>query len=124
MKNFITFLIWFISTAVFFVISSWNPSEKVFFYVFLAYIIIVNVTGLYLMLIDKLKAMDGYQRIPEKILFRVTAIGGGIGTNIGMKLFRHKTKHQNFVFLLPTMTIVQYLFVFSIFSEFYFANVS
>ena len=69
------------------------------------------------MWLDKRKAIKGSWRIPEKTLFIITAIGGGIGTIAGMYTFRHKTKKLNFVIGLPLITILEiilmiyYLFI-------------
>ncbi len=69
------------------------------------------------MWLDKRKAINGSWRIPEKTLFIITAIGGGIGTIAGMYTFRHKTKKLNFVIGLPLITILEiilmiyYLFI-------------
>ena len=71
------------------------------------YIIIINIIGFLIMLIDKKKAIKGSYRIPEKTLFLITAIGGGIGTTLGMYVFRHKTKKLNFVIGMPLITILE-----------------
>ena len=51
------------------------------------YFIIINIIGFLIMYIDKQKAKKGKWRIPEKTLFIITALGGGIGTiaNYGVK---------------------------------------
>lgn len=61
------------------------------------YFIIINLIGFFIMWIDKRKAIKGSWRIPEKTLFLITALGGGIGTIAGMYVFRHKTQKLNFV---------------------------
>ena len=48
------------------------------------YFIIINIIGFLIMFIDKQKAKKGKWRIPEKTLFIITALGGGIGTIAGM----------------------------------------
>ena len=55
------------------------------------YLISINIIGFLIMWIDKRKAIKGSWRIPEKTLFIITVIGGGIGTIAGMYTFRHKT---------------------------------
>lgn len=57
------------------------------------------------MLIDKQKAKRGAWRIPEKSLFIITLLGGGIGTIAGMYLFRHKTKKMYFTIGFPVILI-------------------
>ena len=71
------------------------------------YFIIINILGFLIMFIDKQKAKKGKWRIPEKTIFIVTALGGGIGTIAGMYTFRHKTQKVGFVVGLPLITIVE-----------------
>ena len=81
------------------------------------YFIIVNLLGFLVMFIDKQKAKKGSWRIPEKTLFIITALGGGIGTITGMYFFRHKTKKIAFVVGFPLITIIEIVTIvyFSIF---------
>lgn len=71
------------------------------------YLISINIIGFFIMWLDKQKARKGSWRIPEKTLFIITAIGGGIGTTTGMYVFRHKTKKLNFVIGFPFITILE-----------------
>ena len=73
----------------------------------LIYIIIVNIIGFLIMLIDKRKAEKGSWRIQEKTIFIITALGGGIGTITGMYVFHHKTKKMRFTIGLPLITILE-----------------
>ena len=75
------------------------------------YLISINIIGFLIMWIDKRKAIKGSWRIPEKTLFIITAIGGGIGTIAGMYTFRHKTKKLNFIIGLPLITILEIILV-------------
>ena len=59
------------------------------------------------MWLDKRKAKKGAWRIPEKTLFIITALGGGIGTIAGMYTFKHKTQKIQFVIGLPFITILE-----------------
>lgn len=69
------------------------------------YVILINAFGLAIMALDKFKAEKGFWRVPEKTLFIVTLLGGGIGTMAGMYLFRHKTKKLKFTIGFPTILI-------------------
>ena len=71
------------------------------------YFIVINLLGFLMMYIDKKKAIKGKWRISEKSLFVVTLLGGGIGTNVGMNMFRHKTKKMRFSIGFPTILIVE-----------------
>ena len=73
----------------------------------LIYLILVNITGFAMMGIDKSRAKRGAWRIPEKMLFLVSALGGSIGTWVGMYFFHHKTKHWYFVVGMPLILLVQ-----------------
>ncbi len=71
------------------------------------YFIIINLIGFFIMWLDKRKAKKGAWRIPEKTLFIITALGGGIGTIAGMYTFHHKTKKIQFVIGFPLITILE-----------------
>ena len=71
------------------------------------YFIIINVFGFFIIWLDKRKAKKGAWRIPEKTLFIITALGGGIGTTAGMYVFRHKTQKIQFVIGFPFITILE-----------------
>lgn len=71
------------------------------------YFIIINLIGFFIMWLDKQKAKKGKWRIPEKTLFIITALGGGIGTIAGMYTFRHKTQKFGFVIGFPFITILE-----------------
>lgn len=71
------------------------------------YLVIINLFGFFIMWLDKRKAKKGSWRIPEKTLFIITAIGGGIGTTAGMYAFRHKTQKIQFVVGFPLITILE-----------------
>ena len=75
--------------------------------ILLVYLLIVNALGFILMLVDKIKAKKNLWRIPEATLFLVAAIGGSIGSILGMYTFRHKTKHVSFLLGLPLILAVQ-----------------
>lgn len=75
------------------------------------YVIVINLLGFFIMWIDKRKAKKGAWRIPEKTLFIVTALGGGIGTTAGMYAFRHKTKKIQFVIGFPFITMLEIITV-------------
>ena len=71
------------------------------------YFIVINLFGFFIMWLDKRKAKKGAWRIPEKTLFIITAIGGGIGTTAGMFVFHHKTQKIQFLIGFPFITILE-----------------
>ncbi|MFJ7678744.1 DUF1294 domain-containing protein [Peribacillus sp. NPDC097198] len=73
----------------------------------LAYFIMVNIIGFVLMGIDKKKARKREYRISEKTLWTWAIIGGGTGAFMGMRHFRHKTKHFTFKWGLPALMVIQ-----------------
>ncbi len=72
-----------------------------------SYLAIVNMAGLIVMGIDKLRARKRAWRIPESTLFVIALIGGSLGTTIGMHLFHHKTRHWYFLFGMPAILVIQ-----------------
>lgn len=75
------------------------------------YLAAVNLAGFFLMGIDKWKAKRGAWRISEKALFLPAVLGGAVGAIVGMRVFRHKTKHWYFRFGMPAILIFQILLV-------------
>ena len=71
------------------------------------YLLAINLVLFAMMGIDKYKARKGLWRIPEKTLFITAGLGGSIGGILGMKLFRHKTRHNSFRFGFPAILIAQ-----------------
>lgn len=45
---------------------------------------------------DKMQAKKKGKRVPERNLWLLAFLGGGIGAYIGMQMFRHKTRHTAF----------------------------
>ncbi|WP_394922393.1 DUF1294 domain-containing protein [uncultured Robinsoniella sp.] len=82
------------------------------------YLILINLTGFFIMGLDKSKAKRGKWRIKERTLFLIALAGGSIGSLCGMYFFRHKTKHRSFVIGIPAILILQaagiicYYFIF------------
>ncbi len=74
---------------------------------FVMYLFLINVVGLYVMWSDKQKAKKNQFRIPEKTLFLVAILGGAFGTTYGMYQFRHKTKHWYFKYGMPVILVVE-----------------
>ena len=72
-----------------------------------AVLLVMNLLSFAMMGIDKMKARRGSWRIPEKTLFLVTALFGGLGGTLGMKVFRHKTKHWYFKWGFPALLVLQ-----------------
>ncbi len=71
------------------------------------YLIFINMLGYLSMGSDKKKAREGKYRISEKALFTIAILGGSIGSIIGMRKFRHKTKHWYFKYGIPCILILQ-----------------
>ena len=71
------------------------------------YFVLVNLIAFIMYGVDKKKAIKHKWRIPEHDLILVAVLGGSIGAILGMKAFRHKTKHPKFFIGVPAILIVQ-----------------
>lgn len=56
---------------------------------------------------DKRRARRSAWRVPEKTLFLLPLLGGSVGALLGMRVFRHKTKHWYFVWGIPLILLAQ-----------------
>ena len=84
----------------------------------LLYLLLINAVGFLLMLVDKFKAKKNLWRIPEATLMTVAALGGSIGSLLGMYTVRHKTKHVKFTMGIPAILILQIALVLFIIFKF------
>lgn len=75
------------------------------------YLLLMTLLGLGSMYVDKKKAKKHQWRISEKTLFLIAILGGSIGSNAGMYLFHHKTKHWYFVWGMPLILLLQIVFL-------------
>lgn len=78
----------------------------------LGYFIIINLYGIYIMYIDKKLAREHKWRVSELKLFIIAFLFGSTGIIIGMKKFRHKTKHLKFVYGIPIIFIMQLYIIY------------
>lgn len=77
-----------------------------------SYYLVINIISFFLFYIDKRKAQIGSWRFPEKTLLLVSFLGGGVGAQLAMQAFRHKTKKAKFKILVPLSIILHiYLYI-------------
>lgn len=67
----------------------------------------VNLFAFLLFGADKRRAKTDRRRIPEKTLLTAALLGGSVGAILGMKVFRHKTRHRRFSIGLPLIFLLQ-----------------
>lgn len=73
----------------------------------IGYLCVINMMGFVLMGLDKWKAKHKKWRIAERTLFLVGIVGGSPGCWLGMYIFRHKTKHWQFVVGMSAILVIQ-----------------
>ena len=66
---------------------------------------------------DKRSAKLGRWRVPESLFFLWSFLGAAFGVLVGMKLFRHKTKHRNFQILIPLLFLWNIAWFYLLFME-------
>lgn len=81
--------------------------EHLGFRLVLAYILLMCFLAFCAMGIDKRRARRKAWRIPEKTLFLLTLLGGGVGGTLGMWCFHHKTRHWYFRYGFPLIAFFQ-----------------
>lgn len=62
----------------------------------LFYLMLVNYVAFTLVRIDKIRAQEAKERIPERNLLLISAFGGSFGAYMAMNKYRHKTKKTTF----------------------------
>lgn len=71
------------------------------------YLILMNLIAFALYGIDKRRAKQGAWRISEYTLLLVALLGGSLGALLGMRYFRHKTRHRKFRYGIPLILLLQ-----------------
>ena len=71
-----------------------------------SYLITINPIAFILYGVDKKRAIRNEYRISERVLLWMARIGGGIGCWLGIKMFKHKTKHTKFRIVVPLWIMV------------------
>ena len=70
------------------------------------YLLLVNLAAFLVMGLDKRRAKRDKWRISEKALFLPAVLGGALGGVLGMRTFRHKTRHWYFRFGFPLLLVL------------------
>lgn len=73
----------------------------------LVYLLAINLVLFIVMGADKSLARRHKRRVPERTLFTLCLLGGGVGGVLGMLAFRHKTRHTSFVLGFPLILIAE-----------------
>lgn len=79
------------------------------------YLIIINVTSFLFCAYDKWASKRDRQRIPEKTLFLLSALGGSPVMFLTMRLIRHKTKHKRFMYGIPLILVLQIFLIIGLY---------
>ncbi len=79
-----------------------NQFETILFITY----IIWNIFVFTLFGMDKSKAKRGKWRISETALISSALLMGGMGALLGMKVFRHKTRHVKFKIFVPFAVVL------------------
>ncbi|SFS83509.1 Uncharacterized membrane protein YsdA, DUF1294 family [Paenibacillus sp. 453mf] len=72
----------------------------------IVWFVFINVVAYLVMSEDKRRAQRRRDRVPEKTLFLLAAIGGSLGILIAMYRKRHKTRHASFTIGVPVLLFV------------------
>ena len=67
------------------------------------YFLVINLFSFLMFGYDKFKAKRNGWRIPERRFLYLGMLGGAAGVYVGMRVFRHKTRHTSFVYGIPIL---------------------
>lgn len=74
---------------------------------FSIYFIVINIGTFLVMLEDKKRAINQRFRIPEKVLFLLTILGGSLGILAAMRFIRHKSNKNSFKITIALIFMLQ-----------------
>ena len=77
------------------------------------WLVAINSIAVIVPIWDKLAAMHGAWRVPEKTLFLLCVLGGCPGMYLTMQIIRHKTLHKRFMIGIPLIFLAQLAICFA-----------
>ncbi len=80
--------------------------ENILLYIII-YLVVINVITFIVYGLDKWKAKQAKWRIRESTLLGLAAVGGSIGALLAMKVWHHKTLHNQFRYGVPLILFAQ-----------------
>lgn len=72
------------------------------------WLLLMSLVLFFVMGRDKRLARAHERRISEAALFLLALTGGALGGWLGMRVFRHKTRHTQFVLSFPAIALAQW----------------
>ncbi len=88
------------------------------FWIIIGYYLIINMVLFAAMALDKSRAVKNRRRIPEKTLFFMAILGGGIGGLLAMYTKRHKTRHIDFIIAFAFTTLLHMFVCYMVMKHF------
>ena len=88
--------------------------------IILGYYVLINIVLYVTMVIDKKKAIKDQWRIPEKNMFILAVLGGGLGGLCAMVFKRHKNRHLDFIMVFTMTSILHMVAAFLLIGKFAF----
>lgn len=82
---------------------------KLLFTVYIAVLAAASFAALVLYAADKILAMRGKARLPERYLLGIAAVGGASGAVLGRIFFHHKTRKVYFSVVIVLSLCLQWL---------------
>ena len=83
--------------------------------ILLVYLGAINVSAFTAFAVDKFRAIRDEWRIPEATLWTLSALGGAVGSLLGMYTCRHKTRKPAFMYGMPLLAAAEALLVYLLF---------
>ena len=84
------------------------------------YYALINIVLYVTMVIDKKRAIKDGWRIPEKNMFIMAVLGGGLGGLAAMVFKRHKNRHMDFILVFTMTAILHMVAAFLLIGKFAF----
>ena len=71
------------------------------------YLLIISVISVFVTVLDKYLAKHNMWRISEKTLFIFAVLGGGVAMYTTMRIIRHNTRKNKFMFGIPAIILLE-----------------
>lgn len=85
----------------------------------IAYYVLINLIGLFVMMLDKYKAIHHQYRIKESLLMFIILAGGMLGSAASMFIFHHKVKKKKFL-LMVILSFIAHIGIYILINKLYY----
>ncbi len=82
------------------------------------YLLAINLITFLVFVWDKQRAIYNQRRVPERVLWLLSLLGGSLGALIAVELAKHKRRKASFILILALIMLFQIIIAYWLIKQF------